>query len=70
MPGRTQERGEEEVIEEKEAVKLDPGRDFNFQSGCGRWQGKEDGRWEGALMDRGGCLRDNHEDSSLRTEEP
>ena len=37
--------GIEEVIEEEEkAVKLDPGRDFNFQSGCGRWQGK--GGWE------------------------
>ena len=46
VPGRTQERGEEEVIEEKEkeAVKLDPSTDFNFQSGCGRWQ--EKGGWE------------------------
>ena len=49
VPGRTQERGEEEVIEEKEkeAVKLDPSTDFNFQSGCGRWQGK--GGWERGL---------------------
>ena len=42
---RTLERGEEVIEEEeKEAVKLDPSTDFNFQSGCGRWQRK--GGWE------------------------
>ena len=40
---------------------------FRVDAADGR--GREDGRWEGALMDRGGCLRDNHEDSSFRTVE-